>query len=253
MKISLPDRGKVPLKPAELSELAVKAQMARDAMQTVHDAYKAKANQLRAEIASRYAGEAFRAISPQERRRVAEQETASRVTKLRLDAVATMDAIAREQLGPLMEAMNNSKVFYRSAADTMLRMTLDRERRGRIASSLATAGPTELWHAAVAALQASDVELAAAIVQALRAVPLDQQPFSPLEFAGRFAFPPHEKAVQAINGIDRDSQAAILLWRVVQQGRENPIAKIQAVIRDPALQQADNNAAVLRGADQERI
>lgn len=245
MKTELPGVAELPLKPADVTDMAVRARMAREAMQAVHDAYKGRAGRIRAEVASRNEGEAFQAISRQERRRVRVHETASRVTNARLAALATMGTIGREQLGPIIAAMTTSKRFYRSPADTMLRMTLDSERRSRVATSLGSAGPTELWHAAVTALQSADVELAAGIIQALRALPLDHQPFSPQAFAARFAFPPHEKAVQAINGIDRDSQAAILLWRVVQQARENPVGKVQAAMAAPVLAPADGGAVML--------
>jgi hypothetical protein len=244
MKIQLPGVAELPLKPGELTDLAVKAKMALDAMQAAHDGYKSKAENIRAEVASRYDSAAFRAISPTERRRVAEVETAGRVTETRLNAVAAMDAIAKEQLGPLIGAMNRSKPFYRSSADTVLRMTVDSERRARLMGNLASATATELWHAAVTALQTADAELAAAIIQVVRAMKLDQQPFSPQEFAARFAFPPHEKAVQAINRIDRDAQAGILLWRVVQMGRD-PVGKIEQAIRTPQVNAVSADAVQL--------
>jgi hypothetical protein len=58
-------------------------------------------------------------------------------------------------------------------------------------------------------------------------------------------FPPREKVVQPINGIGRDSDAALLLWRVVQQARENPVGKVQAAMAGPVLEPADSGAVVL--------
>ena len=76
-------------------------------------------------------------------------------------------------------------------------------------------------------------------------MPLDKQPFSPQEFAGRFAFPPHEKAVEALNRIDRDRNAAVQLWRVVQMARENPVGKVQAAMAGLVLAPAEDGAVVL--------
>jgi hypothetical protein len=51
--------------------------------------------------------------------------------------------------------------------------------------------------------------------------------------------------VQAINGIGRDSDAALLLWRVVQQAGENPVGRVQAAMAGPVLVPADGGAVVL--------
>lgn len=245
MKMPLPEADKLPLKPGELAELASKARQARELMQEAHDAYERKADRIRAEVASRYDGEAFRQISSAERRRVAEHETVSRVTEARKAAMATMDAIARHQIGPLVAAVGASKKFYNSPADTLLRTTLGSERRARVVANLGSAGPMELWHAAVTALQGADADLAAAVIQTVRALPLDQQPFSGSEFAGRLAYPPHENAARAINSIDRDTQAAILLWRVVQQGKANPIGRVQNALHQPVIKEAMQDAVAL--------
>ena len=108
------------------------------------------------------------------------------------------------------------------------------------------AGATQpFWHAAVGALQSADTEQAAAVAQVVNGMPLAEQPFSAAEFASRFAFAPHENAVNAINSIDRDAQAAILLWRVVQQGRENPLGRVEEAMREPELEEADADAVEL--------
>ena len=207
-------------------------------MQETHDAYKRRADKMRAEIAGRHNGEAFRAISPAERRRVAEHETAACVTALRQEALASMDAIAQHQIGPALAAVAASKPLYSSSAMSLLRLTADSDRRTRIARNLAGTGPTELWHAAVGALQSADTEQAAAVAQVVNGMPLAEQPFSAAEFASRFAFAPHENAVNAINSIDRDAQAAILLWRVVQQAKENPVGRVEQATPQLALDQA---------------
>ena len=95
------------------------------------------------------------------------------------------------------------------------------------------------------ALQSADTEQAAAVVQVVNAMPLSEQPFSAAEFASRFAYPPHENAVQAINSIDRDAQAAILLWRVVQQAKENPVGRVEQAMWEPELDEADADAVEL--------
>jgi hypothetical protein len=74
---------------------------------------------------------------------------------------------------------------------------------------------------------------------------LAEQPFSAAEFASRFVFAPHENAVNAINSIDRDAQAAILLWRVVQQAKENPVARVEQAMWEPVLDEADADAVEL--------
>lgn len=84
---------------------------------------------MRAEIASRYNGEAFRAINPSERRRVAEHETAALVLQLRREALASMDAIAQHQIGPALAAVAASKLLYSSSAMSLLRLTVDSDRR----------------------------------------------------------------------------------------------------------------------------
>ena len=89
MKMRLPEPDTRPLKPAELVDLADNTRQARELMQETHDAYKRRADKMRAEIASRYNGEAFHAISPAARRRVAEHKTAVRVTALRQEALAS--------------------------------------------------------------------------------------------------------------------------------------------------------------------
>ncbi len=65
-----------------------------------------------------------------------------------------MDAIAKHQIGPAVAALAASKPLYTSPAMSLLRLTVDSERRRRIASNLTGAGPSELWHAAVGAIQA---------------------------------------------------------------------------------------------------
>jgi hypothetical protein len=245
MNIALPDPDKVPLKPAALAELAVKAKAAYDNMKETHDAYQRKADEIRAEVGARFNSEIFRSINPAERRRVAEQETAGRILEVRKNALAAVDAIGKKQIGPIMAAMIASKGFYKSPASTLSRMTLDSERRARIVSNLTTAGPVDLWHTAVSALQTSDADLAAAVIQVLNGLAVEQRPFHPAEFAARFAFPPHENAVKAINSINQDTQAAILLWRVVQQGKENPVGKVENALREPVLDEADGDAVDL--------
>jgi len=210
-------------------------------MQETHDAYKRRADKIRAEIASRYNGEAFQAISPAERRRVAEHETAARVTAVRQEALASMDAIAQHQIGPALAAVAGSKPLYSSPATSLLRLTADSDRRARIAHNLAGTGPTELWHAAVGALQSADAEQAA-VAQVVNGMPLAEQPFSAAEFASRFAFAPHENAVRAINSIDKDAQAAILLWRVVQQAKEKPLGRMEEAMWEPELDESDADA-----------
>jgi hypothetical protein len=167
------------------------------------------------------------------------------VVAARKEALASMDAIAQHQIGPAMAALAVSKPFYNSPAMSLLRLTVDSDRRQRIAGNLGEAGPSELWHAAVTALQAADAELAAAVVQVVNGVPLAEQPFMSAEFASRFAFAPHENAVRAINSIDRDTQAAILLWRVVQQAKENPVGRIEQAMWEPVLDEADADAVEL--------
>jgi hypothetical protein len=248
MKMPLPEPDKLPLKPSELAELATKTQQARELMQETHDAYKRRADKIRAEIASRYNGEAFRAISPAERRRVAEHETAARVTAARKEVLTSMDAIAQHQIGPALAALAASKPLYASPAMSLLRLTVDSDRRARIAGNLGGTGPNELWHAAVGALQSADTEQAAAVAQVVNGMPLAEQPFSAAEFASRFAYPPHENAVNAINSIDRDAQAAILLWRVVQQAKENPVGRIEQAMWEPVLDEADEGAVELPDA-----
>ena len=245
MKMPLPEPDKLPLKPAELAELATKTRQARELMQEMHDAYRRRADKIRAEIASRYNGEAFRAISPSERRRVAEQETAARVTAVRKEALASMDAIAQHQIGPALAAVAASKPLYSSPAMSLLRLTAGSDRRARVADNLGDAGPTEIWHAAVGALQSADTEQAAAVAQVVNGIPLAEQPFTLAEFASRFAYPPHENAVNAINSIDRDTQAAILLWRVVQQAKENPVGRVEQAMWEPELDEADTDAVEL--------
>ena len=156
-----------------------------------------------------------------------------------------MDAIAQHQIGPALTALAASKPLYSSPAMSLLRLTLDSDRRARVAANLAGTGPTELWHAAVGALQSADTEQAAAVVQVVNGMPLAEQPFSAAEFAIRFAFAPHENAVHAINSIDRDAQAAILLWRVVQQAKENPVGRVQHALWEPMLDEADTDAIEL--------
>ena len=245
MKMPLPEADKLPVKPAELAELATNTRQAHELMQETHDAYKQKADKMRAEIASRYNGEAFQAISPAERRRVAEHETAARVTATRQESLASMDAIAQHQIGPALAAVAASKPLYSSPAMSLLRMTVDSDRRARIARNLTGTGPTELWHAAVGALQSADTEQAAAVAQVVNGTPLAEQPFSAAEFASRFAFAPHENAVNAINSIGKDAQAAILLWRVVQQAKENPVGRVEQAMREPELDEADADAVGL--------
>jgi hypothetical protein len=245
MNIALPDPDKLPLKPAALAELALKAKAAYDNMKETHDAYQRKADEIRTEVASRFDSEIFRSINPAERRRVAEQETAGRILEIRKNALAAVDAIGKKQIGPIMAAMIASKGFYKSPASSLSRMTLDSERRARMAGNLSAAGPVDLWHAAVSALQTPDADLAAAVIQVLQDRPDDQRPFHPAEFAARFAFPPHENAVKAINSINQDTQAAILLWRIVQQGKENPVGKIENALREPVLAGADDDAVDL--------
>ena len=79
----------------------------------------------------------------------------------------------------------------------------------------------------------------------LNATPLAEQPFSAAEFASRFAFAPHENTVNAINSIDRDAQAAMLLWRVVQQAKENPVGRVEQAMWEPVLDEADADAVEL--------
>jgi len=122
MNIALPDPDKIPLKPAALAELALKAREACDNMKETHDAYHRKADHIRAEVASRFNSEMFRIINPAERRRVAEQETASRVLDVRKNALTAVNAIGQEQIGPIMAADRRRhprrKLRVRSASGT---------------------------------------------------------------------------------------------------------------------------------------
>ena len=83
------------------------------------------------------------------------------------------------------------------------------------------------------------------MAQVVNDMPLAEQPFSAAEFASRFAFAPHEKAVRAINSIDQDAQAAILLWRVVQQAKENPVGRVEQAMLEPVLDETDTDAVEL--------
>ena len=245
MHISLPHPSELPLTPAALCDLAVKANVARTTMQDAHIAFEQRSARIRSEVASRYDSDAFRGISSAERRRVAESETAARVFDARKATMVTMDAIAVQQIAPVMAAVNASKSFYKSAANTLTRMTLDSPRRDLIASNLRAAGPFELWHAAIRALQNADSDLAAALVHTLHTLPLEQRPFGIAEFASRFAFEPHEKAVNAINCAERDTQAAILLWRTVQHARNNPLGRLQVAFGTSGLAEAEDGAVPL--------
>lgn len=162
-----------------------------------------------------------------------------------------MDAIASQQIGPIVAAMGVSKGFYASPANTLLRMTVDSSRRDLIVHNLQGATATELWHAAVQALQKPDPELAAAVVHVLNTLPMNERPFGVAEFASRFAYEPHEDAVRAINSADRDAQAAILLWRVVQQGKVGPVGRLKEALRRPVVPEVQAEAIELpsQGAD----
>jgi hypothetical protein len=74
-------------------------------------------------------------------------------------------------------------------------------------------------------------------------MPLAELPFSAAEFASRFAFAPHENAVNVINSIDRDAHATILLWRAVQQAKENPVGRVEQAMWEPAIAVAGADAA----------
>ena len=48
--------------------------------------------------------------------------------------------------------------------------------------------------------------------------------------------------MQATSSINDDAQAAILLWRVVQQGRENPLGRVEDAMREPVIGEAGEDA-----------
>ena len=155
-----------------------------------------------------------------------------------------MDAIAQHQIGPAIAALATSRPLYSSSAMSLLRMTIDRDRRARMAANLGDTSPTELWHAAVGALQSADTEQAAAVAQVVNGMPLAEQPFSAAEFASRFAFAPHECG-QCHQQHRSGRAGGDLLWRVVQQAKENPVGRVEQAMWEPVLDEADADAVEL--------
>ena len=245
MKINLPGISKLPLTPAGLSELAENAQIARLTMEDAHAGFTQRVEKIRSDVAARYSDSALREIPAEHRREAAELETSSRIAEARKSALSLMDNIAKQQVGPIMASVAASKNFYRSPADTLSSMTIDNERRNVIAQNLQGVGPVGLWHAAVRALQKGDPVFAAAVMQAVNALPAADRPFRVAEYAERFAYEPHEKAIQAINSVKRDTDSALTTWRVVTNARHSPVAKLQLAMAEPELEEAGEDTVML--------
>jgi len=160
-------------------------------------------------------------------------------------ATIVMNAIAQKQIAPIKAALSSSKSFYKSPANTLCAMTVASDKRRVVVDNLQGATPLQLWHAGVRAMQEKDPVLAAAVLHVLGSLPPDERPFGVAEFASRFAYEPPEKAIQAMNSVERDTEAAITAWRVVTTGRHNAAGRIQVAMGAPAFEEAGDDAVAL--------
>lgn len=244
MKIALPKEA--PPDPQALVALRHVAVGIYNRAKSVREAFQAERARVADEVANRYKG--LDGVSVSERNRMAQSETAARTTEARKREQTAMDKLLRE-LAPVKAKYDSAAPFYRSRLAFLDRITLASERRATCAANLAHAGPMALHNAAIRAMQASDADLAAAVVARLDAMSSKDRPFSANEVADRVAVSGYEEAAKALNETGAAIDDTIRLTRVARDAGYSPVAKIAAAVRRGEFPVASDGAIELQGAE----
>lgn len=226
MKIALPTTA--PADPEALLALRHVAVGICQRAKSVREAFETERKRVADEVASRY--KLLDGVPMADQHRMAQQETAARTTEARNREQAAMNSLLRE-LADVKTKYDFSRPFYASRLAYLDRLTLASERRATCAANLAHAGPVALHNAAVRAMQATDAELAAAVVARLDSMNARDRPFSAAEMAERVAVPGYEQAVRALNETGAAIDDTIRLTRIARNAGYAPLAKVARAVR----------------------
>lgn len=208
----------------QISDLQIRLGMRVESILRDIETAQKKIDAVKHEIANRW--RQVRDISPVDRRRLTERETASRVREVMDDVVVKLDkdyAAIRE----LYQEIENAKVFYPGKLQFLMNATIMSESRSRYAAALSLAGPMELAGYASYAIGVQDSVMAAAVIQANDALPSKERRFHSGTVAERISIPAWESLQSALSLSFVLVRQAEIIVRTFKSGKPCPIDTIR--------------------------
>jgi hypothetical protein len=229
------------LSPQQIGELA-------SSLDSLHTRVLKTIDRLQKEVAAKADEVANRwkksAISPQDRLRFAQNETAAVIVEIQRNCNAELDRFYKEA-GPLHAKIAAQRPYYDSPVKVLSRAGLGTTDRTAYVQQLAYAGPGELGHMAQVAVGTKNAALAAAVLSLIDAQPTNQRPLGAATLATAMQLEAFTKVQEYFKIGQARFQGIVIALRTWKAGKSYPIDTVAL-----GLYQRDVDFSVLAGDDE---
>lgn len=184
---------------------------------------------LKQEIANRWKN--MNGVSPADRQRLAQNETASAARDIIKVASVQLDA-SLKSANALYNEIRGTRPFYPTKLQFLMNSTLSSDDRVRYTAMLVAAGPHELAGYAALAIGRGDTNLAAATAQANDALPNKERRFSTTEIVSRIKIAAWDSLQAAYTQTETRFQQAIIAVRTFKAARPSPVDAVRLAMME---------------------